>query len=185
MGTVTPLRRRDSARSRELLLQAADELFADHGFDRTTVRDIAGRAGVDPALIARYFGSKTGLYIATLQRDTGATPPPDLLAPGRLQQLLERLERRGAGPVLQAAVREHEDAAAQEAARAELQSRLVNPLAARLAAAGADRPQLRAEVAVAAFAGVALARSAGALDLLAAAGTEELVDLLTELLSAL
>ncbi|MFE2696343.1 TetR family transcriptional regulator [Streptomyces mirabilis] len=29
------------------------------GFDRTTIRDISERAGVDPALIARYFGSKT------------------------------------------------------------------------------------------------------------------------------
>lgn len=40
---------------------AAVELFADNGFDRTTVRAIAERSGVSPGLVIHHFGSKDGL----------------------------------------------------------------------------------------------------------------------------
>jgi AcrR family transcriptional regulator len=178
-------RRRDATRSRELLLRAATELFAEHGFDRTTVREIADRAGVDAALIARYFGSKGGLYIASLRAENGDRVPPDLLHPGRMRELLDRLSRRGTGPVLQSAVRAHDDVSVREAARAELQSRMVGPLRARFTELGLDRPQLRAEVAIAAFAGIALGRDAGAFDELAGASLEDLLSLTTRLLSGL
>ncbi|MBP2474152.1 AcrR family transcriptional regulator [Crossiella equi] len=57
-----PARRRDSAATRALLLRAAAELFAERGFERTTVRDIAARAGVNQALLFRYCGSKEELF---------------------------------------------------------------------------------------------------------------------------
>jgi AcrR family transcriptional regulator len=41
-------------------------MFADAGYDKTSVRDIAARAGVDPALIRHYFGSKAELFRATM-----------------------------------------------------------------------------------------------------------------------
>ena len=44
------------------ILAAARELFAAQGYERTTVRDIAARAEIDPALVIRYFGSKDGLF---------------------------------------------------------------------------------------------------------------------------
>jgi AcrR family transcriptional regulator len=185
MGTVTPLRRRDAARSREQLLDAATVLFAERGFDRTTVREIGEKAGVDPALIARYYGSKTGLYIAALHAETGDEAPPDLLQHGRMTRLLGRVSRRGAGPVFQAAVRAHDDASAQDAARAELQARLVEPLRVRFEAKGLDRPRLRAELAVAAFAGIALGRGAGAFDALADAGPDDVAALTEQLLQGL
>lgn len=47
--------------TREQILEAARELFAEKGFERTTMRAVAERAGVDPALIAHYFGNKDGL----------------------------------------------------------------------------------------------------------------------------
>lgn len=182
MGTVTPLRRRDGARSREALLAAATELFAERGFERATVREIGERAGVDPALIARHYGNKTGLYIASLRAETAAAVPDDLLVPGRAAGLLDRVGRRGAGPVLQAAVRRHDDGHVQEAASAELHRRMVAPLRERFEAEGRDRPQLRAELLVAAFAGVVLGRGAGSLQELAATDTGEVADLLLELL---
>jgi AcrR family transcriptional regulator len=185
MGTVTPLRRRNAARSRELLLEAATALFAERGFDRTTVREIGERAGVDPALIARYYGSKTALYVASLHAETGDEAPPDLLQHGRMTQLLGRVSRQGAGPVFQAAVRAHDDPATQDAARAELQARLVEPLRARFEANGLDRPQLRAELAVAAFTGIALGRGAGSFDALADAGPDEVAALTEQLLRGL
>ena len=92
-------RRRDGAASRERLLRAACELFADRGFDRTTARDIGERAGVDPALIARYFGSKAQLYIEALNAETGTDLPADLLEPGRLEEVVRRVDRRGVGQI--------------------------------------------------------------------------------------
>ena len=175
-------RRRDAAASRTALLDAAQELFADRGFDATTVRDIGVRAGVDPALIARYFGSKTGLYLAALHAEKGDAAPPDLLAPGRVAELLARVDARGAGPVVRTALQAHDDPAVQEAVAAELRARLVAPLADRFAAAGRADAALRAEVAVAAFAGVCLARGAGTLSTLAGAPVEDLVAQVLDLL---
>ncbi|MFC0113320.1 TetR/AcrR family transcriptional regulator [Kibdelosporangium aridum] len=65
---VTEQRRRDSAASKVALLDAARDLFAERGYDRTTVRDIAGRAGVNQALLFRYFGSKEALFAAVIAR---------------------------------------------------------------------------------------------------------------------
>ncbi|MEV6792974.1 helix-turn-helix domain-containing protein [Streptomyces sp. NPDC051320] len=178
-----PVRKRDAARSRELLLQAAAALFADRGFERTTVREIGERAGVDPALIARYFGGKTQLYIAALQAETGGAVPADLLDRDRLLGLLDRVGRRGPGPAFQAAVRPHEDPAAQAAARAELHRRLVEPLAGRFTRDGLDRPQLRAEIAVAAFIGVLLGRGSGTFDELSRTDDAELAVLVREVLA--
>ena len=175
-------RRRDAARSRELLLEAAGVLFGERGFDRTTTREIGERAGVDPALIARYFGGKTQLYLAAVRVEQGDGVPADLLDPERLGALLDRVAERGPGPVLRAAVLPHDDSAAQDAAGGQLHERLVAPLRERFTREGLDRPQLRAELAVAAFAGVALGRGSGAFDELSAAGPEELVPLVRELL---
>lgn len=43
------------------ILQTAEQLFADKGFDGTSVRDIADKAGVNVAMISYYFGSKEKL----------------------------------------------------------------------------------------------------------------------------
>lgn len=51
-----------SDRTRATILAAARKLFAENGFDRTSVRDVASAADVDPALVIRYFGSKDQLF---------------------------------------------------------------------------------------------------------------------------
>jgi AcrR family transcriptional regulator len=51
-----------SQRTQAAILKAAQELFAEQGYERTTVRDIAARASIDPAMVMRYFGSKEGLF---------------------------------------------------------------------------------------------------------------------------
>lgn len=51
-----------SLRTRAAIEMAAKELFSIHGFERTTVRDIGERAGVDPSMIIRYFGGKDALF---------------------------------------------------------------------------------------------------------------------------
>lgn len=54
------------ASSREAILAAAGDLFAERGFERTTMRAVATRADVDPALIHHYFVNKEGLLAAAL-----------------------------------------------------------------------------------------------------------------------
>jgi len=177
-----PGRPRDAARSRELLLSAASELFGERGFDRTTIRDIGQRAGVDPTLIARYFGSKTLLYVAALQAESGDAALADLFEDERLSEIIDRSDRRGPVPLLQVAVQPLSDPGAQEAARTALHARLVEPLHERFVREGADRPQLRAELVAAAMTGVLLGRHSGAFDALASAEPADLIELLRETL---
>jgi len=60
-------RRPGESSTRADILEAARAAFAEHGYDRATIRDIAGRAGVDPALVIHYFGSKEALFIEALE----------------------------------------------------------------------------------------------------------------------
>ena len=177
-------RPRNSAASREQLLDSARTLFSERGFEQTTVRDIGERAGVDPALIARYFGSKVNLYLATVTaEDADFGRPQDLADPAALVSwLVGRVERRGPGPVLQALVRSDTAPEIREAVRGHLTRRLVEPLTLMLERRGAARPRLRAEVAAAALIGVLLARSLDSFDELSLVAAPELVTLLGELL---
>jgi AcrR family transcriptional regulator len=66
-STARPLGRRPGvSTTRQQILTAARESFAQHGFDGTSLRAVAGRAGVDPALVRRFFGSKEDLLVAAL-----------------------------------------------------------------------------------------------------------------------
>src|ERR1043165_3615311 len=57
-----PTKTAKSQRTKAAILKAAQQLFADQGYERATVRDIAARASIDPAMVIRYFGSKEGLF---------------------------------------------------------------------------------------------------------------------------
>lgn len=58
-----------AARTRASILGAASELFRQNGYSATGVREIAVTAGVDPALVIRYFGSKEALFLETATID--------------------------------------------------------------------------------------------------------------------
>ncbi|MGB3438518.1 MAG: TetR family transcriptional regulator [Actinophytocola sp.] len=55
-------RRPGGADTREALVSAAREVFIEQGYDGATVRAIAGRAGVDAAMVNHWFGGKEGLF---------------------------------------------------------------------------------------------------------------------------
>jgi len=57
-----PAKTAKSQRTKAAILKAAQQLFADQGYERATVRDIAARAAIDPAMVIRYFGSKEALF---------------------------------------------------------------------------------------------------------------------------
>lgn len=59
------------APGRDALLEAASRLFAEHGVTGVPLRRVAEAAGVTPAMVHYYFGSKEGLYDALLERTFG------------------------------------------------------------------------------------------------------------------
>lgn len=92
---------RDARRRRteQQILDAARALFGETGFERTTIRGVAAAAGVDPALVMQYFGSKHGLFAAAARWPATADA---VLAAGRaelpgaaLADLFERFEGDG------------------------------------------------------------------------------------------
>jgi AcrR family transcriptional regulator len=190
---VTRPRRRDASASAEALFDAATALFGQKGFDATTTREIGERAGVDPSLIARYFGSKADLYVAVVAReplDEAAhgsfgehdQPVGDLEAVADL--VLRRSDRRGPGPILQALIRQDTAEDVRVAAQGRLVRRIIEPLTEQYEREGADRPALRATLSAAALFGVSLARSLHWFDELAEVPRDELVALLVEVLGS-
>src|SRR3954453_5439646 len=93
-------RSRDSDASRSALLQAAREGFDELGYDLATTREIGERAGVDPALIARYFDSKEGLFLAAIA--AGEEEQLDYDPGALLAFLFERWDERGHSPISRA-----------------------------------------------------------------------------------
>ncbi|HZD23320.1 MAG TPA: TetR family transcriptional regulator [Acidimicrobiia bacterium] len=66
MRRSTAGRRPGAPDTRAEILQAARLVFAANGYDRATVRAIAAEAGVDPAMIHHFFGTKEQLFVATI-----------------------------------------------------------------------------------------------------------------------
>jgi TetR/AcrR family transcriptional regulator len=96
MGSKTSLKSRRAGRPAEPARQqvrarlgaAARELFARHGFQAVSLRQVAEAAGVTPAMVSYYFGGKQGLWMAVLE---------DYLeeALGRMLEMRERIEGPG------------------------------------------------------------------------------------------
>jgi AcrR family transcriptional regulator len=64
-----PSRHRNAVATRQAILASARRHFARENYENVGLREIAGDAGVDPALVSRYFGSKEALFRETLRDD--------------------------------------------------------------------------------------------------------------------
>jgi AcrR family transcriptional regulator len=53
---------------REQILDAAERLFAQHGYEAVPAREVAREAGITPGLLNHYFGSKRGLFVTLVER---------------------------------------------------------------------------------------------------------------------
>ena len=75
-----PQRKRNAAETRNRLLQAARRLFAKANYGNVGIREIGAAAGVNPALISRYFGSKRNLFleVASILNSEGIEALPDV-----------------------------------------------------------------------------------------------------------
>jgi AcrR family transcriptional regulator len=87
-----------TARKREAIVQAAMRLFAERGYDRTHVQDVAAELGIAKASIFQHFGSKEGLFLEAYHRAVLSFPrwldaPEDVLAEGFLATIRYWLDR--------------------------------------------------------------------------------------------
>lgn len=75
-----PQQKRNAAETRNRLLQAARRLFASANYVSVGIREIGAEAGVNPALISRYFGSKRNLFleVAAILNDEGNAALPEV-----------------------------------------------------------------------------------------------------------
>jgi AcrR family transcriptional regulator len=165
--------------TRAAILDAARALFAEKGLSQTSVRAVAGRAGVDPALVLHFFGSKAGLFDAALD----VPLRPELLLPilqGPREELGQRLvryyvthlfEEQGAlvAALLRSAV---SDAEAAARLRTSVEQ---GPLALVVQASGDPTIKLRAEMAATMMLGLFLGRRIVGIEPLASASPEELI----------
>jgi TetR/AcrR family transcriptional regulator len=67
VGTFRERERRDPEATRQALLRAGAELFAERGFAGVPIEEVAARAGVNKALISYHFRGKRGLYVSILE----------------------------------------------------------------------------------------------------------------------
>jgi AcrR family transcriptional regulator len=192
-GHAPEPRRRDAARTRQLLLAAARHRFAHHGYAATTVRDIADDAGVNVALINRYFESKEGLFAACLTaavdelRRTADDVPLDQIAETIAGQVADVSGNGRPNQVLLLLLRSSGDERADAIRLAVLRSH-----SQRIASAAQPPPDdhggtellLRAQLVLAAATGLAALRQSG-LEPLASATATDLVKPLRDLIDAL
>lgn len=156
-------RRRGTSGTRERILTAARSHFGSSGFDGATIRDIAAVAGVDPALIPHYFGSKEGVFKAAVEFPVDpAEFIPRLLAPG-IDGLGERLVLffletwdSPAGASLLGLIR---SVVSSELAADLMREFVTREVLGRLASAiKVDHPQLRASLVATQLVGLAMLR---------------------------
>jgi AcrR family transcriptional regulator len=88
-----PGRWRSGADSRQRILQAARELFGERGYSGTSVRAIAAAAGVDPAMVFYFFGTKQGLFSAVIDMSDRVPPAIEKIFAGGFDTIGERIVR--------------------------------------------------------------------------------------------
>ncbi len=172
-------RRPGGPHTRAAILAAARTEFARGGFDGATVRGIAGRAGVDPALVHHFFGTKQGLFVAAMEFpfDVGSVLPR-LLASGvdevgeRLVRLLLSMWEADRSPFV-ALIR---GAVTHEESAALLREFVSRELVGRVAAAvRGSSPELRATLVGSQLIGLAMARYVIGIEPLASADVDTVV----------
>jgi AcrR family transcriptional regulator len=84
-------RRPGRSGTREAILASARESFTASGYDGASIRDIARRADVDPALVHHYYGSKHELFIAAVELPVDITAVLDQVLAGERERVGERI----------------------------------------------------------------------------------------------
>ena len=182
------LTREERRRRTELaILDAARELFAEVGFERTTIRAVAARAGIDPALVMQYYGNKEGLFAASARWSLDQKRFDDVTKEGLAQRALENLLNQFADSEQhEAALALMRNCLTHERARNVMRDEVVCNKQAELAGIiGGDDAELRAGLLAASMIGVTMARYLLGIPAVAAASPEDLERVLEPVLEAL
>lgn len=182
-------RARDAGATRLRLLQSARRRFAINGYGSTTVRDIANDAGVNVALINRYFTSKEGLFEACLSRTVEEFDVPEDDA-STIDEVVDRMVRKITGAPsgesslqMLLLVRSSGDDGADRIRRETLRSfteRMATVAGWLPGDPGTEHLLLRAQVAIATGLGIVMVRAATGLEPLTSAAAEDLAGPLSE-----
>jgi AcrR family transcriptional regulator len=92
-GTRRRGRRPAGEDTRAALLAAAREVFAEQGYNGATVRAIAARAGVDPAMVNHWFGGKSALFASIIEVPFDPAEMVEKFVSGDVNTLGERIMR--------------------------------------------------------------------------------------------
>ncbi|MFN4125263.1 TetR family transcriptional regulator [Pannonibacter indicus] len=151
---------RNAQGTQDRLIAAARAIFSRSGFERTTVRDIAAEAGVNPALINRYFGGKEGLFVraVTIRLDFPdlAQVPRDRIGRALVEHFFRRWEGRAEDDLLRVLIR---TAATNDEAAGRIRTILTEQVAAMVSGvAGVERAGERAALIASQILGLAYLR---------------------------
>ncbi|MEV5313021.1 TetR family transcriptional regulator [Streptomyces sp. NPDC052610] len=171
-----------SADTRDRILAAAREEFSERGYEKTSVRGIAKTAGVDPALVHHYFGTKEQVFQAAVETVFApALSAPDVIFEGPDDEIGERFARFLFGvwenpvtrtPLLAVLRSAFTNEIAAAVFRRLIAGQLLRRVAGRL---GLPDAELRAELAAAQLVGVAVMRYVIKLEPLASTDVEVIV----------
>ncbi|MFD9676505.1 TetR family transcriptional regulator [Streptomyces sp. NPDC059981] len=173
----------DRPGTQERIRLAAREVFAERGYDKTSVRGIAKVAGVDPALVHHYFGSKDDLFAAAIE----VSMEPALVVPAIIGEgpdgIGERLARYFLGiwenPLTRAPLLAvMRSALTHEAAAKVLRGLILRRVLERVAAdLDVPDPTFRAELAASHMIGIAMLRYVVQVEPMASADPERIIAL--------
>jgi len=185
--STAPLPRDERRRRTEAaILEAAKEAFAEAGFERATIRAVAARAGIDPALVMQYFGSKEALFAAAThwsddQETVLSASRPELPA-AALADLFARFE----GADRESTVALMRNCLTHPTAAAVMRDEVMCHRAAGVAQTlGGDDAELRAQLIAACLMGLGMSRYLIEMPAVAAASREDIERLMTPVLAAL
>ncbi|MGC9381355.1 TetR family transcriptional regulator [Streptomyces sp. MH13] len=174
--------RTESAGTRDRILTTAREEFSERGYEKTSVRGIAKAAGVDPALVHHYFGTKEQVFAAAVEvAFAPALKAPEAIGDGPLGEVGERLTRFVFGlwenPATRTPLLAIVRSAVDNDTAAAVFRRLIAAQLLRRIAAQLDLPdaELRAELAAAQLVGCAMLRYVIKVEPLASADPERVI----------
>ena len=174
-------RRPGSSDTRERILVAARASFGELGFDGATVRGVAARAAVDPALVHHYYGTKQRLFVAAMEIPVDFPAVLPRLLEGPPGELGERLARFILGlwdsPAMQPLILGLVRSATTDPVAAAMLRRVITegPLLTLAQATDLPDPDLRVTLVGSQVVGLAMARHIVNVEPLASAPLEVLV----------
>ena len=173
--------------TREAILDAARDSFLTRGFADTTIRAIAGTAGVDPALISYYFGTKRDLFAAVMSVQVRSGEEIESMLREDLEGAGRRLahaafttwDQSSRGAVFRATLQwVIADDGAPDTIRGHTAEQIARPIINALSAAGTPEPDARERALLAGsqLVGVAMTRYILEVEPLASASVDHLAD---------